>query len=94
MKRKQPKRGRSTTAVLRLPDLEHAKSEANLRTDLPRGGWRVGADSVSLGTRLGQTHRSKPIDPNPSIQTRERYLGCTQRIASAVNARNGIDLMF
>jgi hypothetical protein len=54
-----------------------ARSATDLCSALPRIGRRVGADPISLG--------------HVSVQTTERYLGCKQRIRSAVNDRIGIE---
>src|SRR6202166_1865559 len=53
------------------------RSATDLCSALPRIGRRVGADSISFG--------------HVSVQTTERYLGCKQRIRSAVNDRIGIE---
>jgi len=50
----------------------------DLCSALPCFGRRVGANPISL---LGEI----------SVQTTERYLGCKQRIRSAVNDRIGIE---
>ena len=50
---------------------------SHLRSPLPCGGRRVGTDPVPFG--------------DVSIQTTERYLGCKQRIRSAVNDQIGIE---
>jgi hypothetical protein len=57
--------------------MPHAALSPKLCSALPRLRRRTGADSFLLG--------------HISVQTTERYLGCTQRISSAVNDRIGIE---
>ena len=54
-----------------------ARSASDLCSPLPCFGRGVGADPISFG--------------DVSVQTTERYLGCKQRIRSAVNDRIGIE---
>jgi hypothetical protein len=61
----------------RTGEVGAARCEANLCSTLPCFGRRVGADPIPFG--------------QVSVQTTERYLGCKQRIRSAINDRIGIE---
>jgi len=71
------KKRSSTKSVLRWLDLEHAKA--------------AGLNSLSTDAKRGYRHAIEFLLEHISVQTTERYLGCKQRIRSAVNDRIGIE---
>jgi len=97
MKQKLSSRGKHSTnrSVLRLPDLEHAKAAVlcarnvgvaklaphDLRRTCARLCHASGGELEQIQFLLGHV----------SVETTERYLGCKQRIRSAVNDRIGIE---
>src|ERR1700758_1464787 len=99
MKRKPyPRRKRTATkSVLRLPDLEHAKAAV-----LSEFAKRIGVEKLAphdlrrTCARLchasgGELEQIQFLLGHVSVQTTERYLGCKQRIRSAINDRIGIE---
>ena len=59
---------------------------------MPRGlraGFRL--DAMICRATGGELEQIQFLLGHVSVQTTERYLGCTQRIASAVNDRIGIE---
>ena len=55
------------------------------------GAARSAADLRSAVPRIGRLEQIQLLLGHVSVQTTERYLGCKQRIRSAVNDRIGIE---
>jgi hypothetical protein len=76
-KKKSANRGRTPKTVLQLPDLDQAKSAV--------------LNSLS-STDAQREYRARDRRARARLHpTTERYLGCKQRIRSAVNDRIGIE---
>jgi len=81
-KSRSPKQRKHPKTRLRLPDLEFSKSAPHdLHRTCARLCHAAGGELEQIQFFLGHV----------SIQTTERYLGCKQRIRSAVNDRIGIE---
>ena len=98
MKQKpRSRRKRSCTkSVLRMPDLEPAK--AGVLNSLTCPGAQRGYRHAIACARLchasgGGLEQIQFLLGYVSVHTTERYLGCKQRIRSAVNDRIGIEPM-
>jgi site-specific recombinase XerD len=60
----------------------------------PRGSATIGSrhtTCVAMPNAGGELEQIQFLLGHVSVQTTERYLGCTQRISSAVNDRIGIE---
>jgi len=69
-----------------------------LRSSPQRREWRashpttcVGRARAYVGRAGGELEQIQFLLGHVSVQTTERYLGCTQRIAAAVNDKIGIE---